>query len=96
MEPDLLAELGTCQHACAESPPMNAGKPQHLNPIELLGHPRRAAGTGSGSHQQPPGCDHKACATELLLRGTAGQERLGRQQDQQGSRHSFGYRSLRE
>lgn len=40
MEPDLLAELGTCQHTRAESPPINAGKPQHLNPAKLLGHPR--------------------------------------------------------
>lgn len=40
MEPDLLAELGTCQHACAESPPINAGKPQHLNPAKLPGHPQ--------------------------------------------------------
>lgn len=80
MEPDLLAELGTCQHTCAESPPMNAGKPQHLNPAELPGHPRRAAGTGPGSRHQPLVCDHKAGATELPLRRTAGPEGSGRQQ----------------
>lgn len=40
MEPDLLAELGTCQHTSAESPPINAGKPQHLNPVKLPGHPQ--------------------------------------------------------
>lgn len=44
MEPDLLAELGTCQHACAESPAINAGKPQHLNPTKLLGHPQEDSG----------------------------------------------------
>lgn len=54
MEPDLLAELGTCQHACAESPPINAGKPQHLNLAKLLGHPpggQQGQHTGSNSYQ---------------------------------------------
>lgn len=46
MEPDLLAELGTCQHTRAESPPINAGKPQHLNP-------GRTAGTAHEARQLP-------------------------------------------
>lgn len=61
MEPDLLAELGTCQHACAESPPINAGKPQHLNPTKLLGHPQE------GSRDIPQG---QLAATNLPLATT--------------------------
>lgn len=63
MEPDLLAELRTCQHACAESPPINVGKPQHLNPTKLPGCPQE----DSRDTNLPPGCDLKASTAELPL-----------------------------
>lgn len=89
MEPDLLAELGTCQHACAESPPINAGKPQHLNPAKLPGHPQKDSRDSTqdqaANTNLPPGCDHKASTAELPLQGTAGQDCARRIQDQQGS-----------
>lgn len=71
MEPDLLAELGTCQHTFAESPPINAGKPQHLNPTKLPGHPqqdsRDSTQDQAADTKLPPGCDCKASTADLLL-----------------------------
>lgn len=71
MEPDLLAELGTCQHTFAESPPINAGKPQHLNPAKLPGHPqedsRHSSQDQAADTNLPPGCDHKASTAEPPL-----------------------------
>ena len=95
MEPDLLAELGTCQHVCAESPPINAGKPQHLNPAKLLGHPREDS--RDSTRDQAPATNLPVVTTRPVLQSSRcrGQDRLARGWGQRVSRYSFGCRSPR-
>lgn len=75
MEPDLLAELGTCQHTCAESPPINAGKPQHLNPTKLPGYSQEYS--SNSTQGQAAATDLPVVTTRLVPQSS----HCGRQRD---------------